>query len=103
MMPHFLNLAKRPIGASLLTIFALTATPACADLCDRKLELKSPRMFGDDVKQAQVLLRQRGEQINVAEGVYGTGTAAAVRRFQRQWNLKVDGKIGAVTCRKLRS
>ena len=60
-------------------------------------------MFGDDVKRAQVLLRQRGEQIDAAEGVYGTRTAAAVRRFQRQWNLKVDGKIGAVTCRKLRS
>lgn len=56
---------------------------------------------GNTVRSAQTLLRYRfGYQIAV-DGDFGTATAQAVRSFQRDRGLGVDGIVGAKTWAKL--
>jgi hypothetical protein len=51
---------------------------------------------GADVSALQRLLAGRGYWVS-ADGVYGAGTAAAVRRFQAGHGLGADGVVGAGT------
>lgn len=70
----------------------------------RLLYLKTPMMRGDDVKWVQGYLihhrclpfSNKKGQINV-DGIFGKDTDAAVRKFQEQAGITVDGKVGAVT------
>lgn len=48
------------------------------------------------VQTLQYLLRARGHSLTV-DGIFGPGTAAAVRAFQQQKGLAVDGIVGPVT------
>ena len=89
-------------GCAAATMMLAPAPAMAAELCSRTLELKSPRMTGTDVTRAQVLLKRRGENIGKVDNVYGTGTAAAVRSLQDSKRLKVDGKLGPKTCKKLK-
>lgn len=49
------------------------------------------------VKAIQFLLRNRGYFASQPDGRFGSGTARAVRNFQRANNLKADGVVGAQT------
>ena len=52
---------------------------------------------GDDVKEVQKLLNDKGYgQIGV-DGIFGSGTAKAVKRFQAASGLGVDGIVGPNT------
>ena len=55
------------------------------------------------VKQAQQLLIERGYNLGIcgADGDFGTATDAAVRKFQKDNGLMVDGVIGPKTWEKL--
>ena len=55
------------------------------------------------VKQAQQLLIERGYNLGIcgADGDFGTATDAAVRKFQKDHGLTVDGVIGPKTWEKL--
>jgi lysozyme len=75
------------ITASNKTI--LTETP-------RTLKLSSPLMQGEDVRQVQEALIKAGFNLTV-DGFFGKSTALAVRQFQQQKQLTVDGQIGAAT------
>jgi murein L,D-transpeptidase YcbB/YkuD len=58
---------------------------------------------GEDVKRLQKLLNARGlcpEPI-VLDGVFGPTTLTAVKKFQRQANLRADGVVGAETWDRL--
>ena len=55
---------------------------------------------GADVTAAQYLLTAHGHRTTV-DGVYGSGTAAAVAAFQRQQGLTADGVIGPQTWQRL--
>jgi hypothetical protein len=55
---------------------------------------------GDLVIWAQEHLRGAGESVHVT-GVYGSGTARAVKSFQISQGLVADGRIGPKTWRKL--
>ncbi|MGB8691584.1 MAG: peptidoglycan-binding domain-containing protein, partial [Microcoleus sp.] len=58
---------------------------------------------GEDVKRLQKVLNARGlcpEPI-VLDGVFGPTTLTAVKKFQRQANLRADGVVGAETWDKL--
>jgi len=54
----------------------------------------------DAVRAVQLALSQAGYRIGV-DGVFGDGTLAAVRRFQDQHDIGIDGKVGEETAAKL--
>lgn len=51
---------------------------------------------GEVVRTIQYLLRQRGQSVTV-DGVFGSGTASAVRAFQTSQGLAVDAIVGSET------
>ncbi|GAB2716614.1 peptidoglycan-binding protein [Paenibacillus thermoaerophilus] len=57
---------------------------------------------GDEVKVLQRLLTKKGYPLT-ADGVFGSGTEAAVKKFQQAKGLTVDGIVGSATWNKLRS
>ncbi len=59
-------------------------------------------MSGDTVKSVQKKLKSLG-YLDGADGYYGSGTEAAVRAFQKNNGLSVDGKVGRKTMAKLLS
>ena len=56
---------------------------------------------GDDVKDLQQLLIDAGYLRGKADGIFGSGTATAVRSFQRDNGLTADGVVGTSTWRAL--
>lgn len=56
---------------------------------------------GGDVKTLQTLLKNKGKYTGKIDGDYGVYTENAVKAYQREQGLKVDGIYGPVTCRKL--
>lgn len=59
---------------------ALNTAPASTR---RTLRLVTPRLFGDDVKEAQSLLEKHGHSPGEIDGIFGPRTHAAVLSFQR--------------------
>jgi hypothetical protein len=66
------------------------------------LHVTSPMMSGPDVLQIQQKLAALGYAPGIQDGVYGEATAAAVRAFQRDNKLSVDGAVGPETRKALR-
>ena len=52
---------------------------------------------GDEVKKIQQKLKQWGYYSGAVDGVFGSGTLAAVKSFQRKNGLKADGIVGPAT------
>lgn len=67
----------------------------------RPLSLKSPQMYGTDVKEVQKRLNALGYSAGTADGYFGPTTDKAVRRFQTVNGLSVDGSVGPATWNKL--
>ena len=79
-------------------------------LCEARLELgcrtlsyllTSP-MRGDDVCTLQERLLELGYDAYRADGIFGLQTETALRSFQRDYGLRVDGICGPATVRALR-
>jgi hypothetical protein len=60
------------------------------------LKLTSPMMTGDTVRQVQQSLIASGANID-ADGEYGKATEKAVKVFQYDHHLEVDGEVGPAT------
>lgn len=72
-------------------------------LGDRNLAyLVSAPMSGDDVFALQERLLELGYDAGRADGVYSRQTEQALRSFQRDYGLSVDGLCGPATMRALR-
>ena len=79
-------------------------------LCDARLELGCRMlsyvlfrpMRGDDVGTLQERLLELGYDAYRADGIFGLQTEAALRSFQRDYGLRVDGICGPATVRALR-
>lgn len=56
---------------------------------------------GDTVSEVQRRLKQWGYYDGAVDGVYGTGTSAAVKEFQRKNGLTADGVVGDSTAAAL--
>lgn len=56
---------------------------------------------GEDVRLLQLALRERAYDPGVVDAVYGPKTAAAVRRYQADRGLSVDGVVGEQTWEQL--
>ena len=63
----------------------------------RELELTDPYMRGDDVREAQVLLTEKGYNCGELDGIFGKKCDIATKNFQQDNNLTVDGIIGKNT------
>ena len=69
--------------------------PASLQLGEGEL-LRQGRNNPEQVTQLQEMLNSSGAQLEV-DGKFGTKTAEAVRRFQQERNLQVDGVVGPQT------
>ena len=87
----------------------LFATPMAMNLY-RRLGFREycsigQRVFGrppaDEVRQLQEALARLGYDAGGADGIYGNRTAAAVRTFQADHGIAVDGLVGPQTRRAL--
>jgi N-acetylmuramoyl-L-alanine amidase len=71
----------------------------------RILRLASPLMQGGDIRRVQMKLRQLSPPLlandSDIDGFYGSITEAAVRKFQANQNLTIDGVVGSETYQKL--
>jgi len=61
----------------------------------------SRRGTKDEVAELQTWLNDNGYSAGKADGIYGPKTANAVRKFQKDAKLKVDGDAGAKTIRSM--
>jgi peptidoglycan hydrolase-like protein with peptidoglycan-binding domain len=57
---------------------------------------------GDAVKTLQTKLSKLGYKVGVIDGIFGSGTEAAVKAFQKDKNLTVDGIAGSATISALK-
>lgn len=67
----------------------------------RELYYTNPMMKGDDVKEVQYKLNSLDYNCGMADGYFGNKTSIAVKNFQTDNNLKVDGVVGKKTAEKL--
>ena len=58
---------------------------------------------GSDVKKMQTALKEKGYYTQKVDGIFGKGTLSAVKAFQKENGLKVDGIAGPQTLSKLYS
>jgi len=70
-------------------------------LGDRLLYERSPNLRGDDVAELQHRLNALGFDAGREDGILGHQSAAAIREFQRNTGLSVDGILGPETLRSL--
>lgn len=63
---------------------------------DRPLRLQQPELTGPDVRECQEILRELG-YLTETSGRFDRATEEAVRRFQRDHGLAVDGIVGPDT------
>lgn len=94
------------LALALFILWTVTPCPARAALprpagctClaeDRPLRLQDPPLAGPDVREVQEILKELGylEQLT---GRYDRATEEAVKRFQRERGLAVDGVVGPAT------
>jgi N-acetylmuramoyl-L-alanine amidase len=64
---------------------------------DRFLYRRTPMLRGDDVAELQQRLSALGFDCGRVDGIFGDLTSAALREFQRNAGLPVDGIAGATT------
>lgn len=63
-------------------------------LGDRLLYATAPMLRGDDIRELQQRLTRLGFDTTWVDGVFGPRTAEAVREFQANVGLEVDGRAG---------
>lgn len=73
------------------------------ELGDRLLYLRWPFLRGADVLQLQELLATLGFRVGPVDGIFGPATDKAVREFQRNLLLPLDGIVGTATLGALKN
>jgi peptidoglycan hydrolase-like protein with peptidoglycan-binding domain len=88
------NLSRLLTALLTAALLGVLAGPSAATADAKPLKRGS---HGTAVKKLQ-----RALHVRPADGVFGKGTARAVRRFQRRHRLHVDGVVGPATWRAVR-
>ncbi len=78
--------------SALLAVMALWLTPPTAEEA-----LSQFGSTGTEVRQIQTALKKQGYYTGSIDGIYGSGTQSAVRKFQAAKGLAVDGVCGNAT------
>ncbi|GAA2112395.1 hypothetical protein GCM10009759_55080 [Kitasatospora saccharophila] len=73
-----------------------TRAPAAPAWPGRLLRVQQPMLHGDDVRQWQQRMRDRGWSIT-ADGWFGPASAEVARRFQAEKHLAADAVVGPAT------
>ncbi|MFZ9540491.1 MAG: peptidoglycan-binding protein [Ilumatobacteraceae bacterium] len=79
-----------------------TLVEAWWSLGDRPLMLRSPNLRGDDVAELQRILSRLGFDVGRIDGIFGALAARAVRQFQENAGLDIDGVCTSDTVMVLR-
>ncbi len=79
----------------------LSLIEASHRLGDRHLYLHAPMLRGDDVANLQLRLGNLGFDAGRIDGIFGPETSAALREFQQNCGLVLDGIAGSETIRSL--
>ena len=87
--------------AAVLLLFPLWAGGSAPALPEYAATLSRVGSTGNEVRAIQQELKDRGLYAGEIDGVYGSATEAAVRRFQTQQGLAADGIAGPATLKKL--
>ena len=67
-------------------------------LTNTYLKIKST---GQDVKTIQFVLKELGYDTGAIDGIYGSKTENAIKKFQKSYKLTVDGIVGHNTWSKI--
>ncbi len=86
-------------GVSIIVALAIISGLAFGALGDRLLGRGSN---GPEVKELQTRLTQLGYQLGSVDGKFGSKTESAVRLFQKEHGLRVDGLAGTQTISELK-
>ena len=89
--------SKRKIGILLILAIMLFVS---YNIVVRNAEVQALSKYGsrgEEVKQIQTKLKRWGYYSGNIDGIYGSGTLAAVKKFQQKNKLKVDGIAGKQT------
>lgn len=78
-------------------------TDATFGFGDRLLYGTRPPLRGDDVLELQQRLGRLGFDVGLVDGILGSRTAAALREFQHNCGVDVDGIVGTTTIARLDS
>lgn len=84
---------------NLITLLILAATFSADVAVTPTLSKIGSR--GNEVKAIQQKLKERGILNGSVDGIYGSATQAAVKKFQKQQGMTADGIAGPQTLRKL--
>jgi len=91
---------RKIVTAILVFVMAITAmtcfiiAPASASVETAAVKSGST---GATVKKIQQLLKNQGFYTGAVDGIYGPKTVAAVKAYQKRFNLTVDGIVGTKT------
>lgn len=89
--------ANKKIGIIFIIAVILFATYNGLVLNSRVEALSKYGSRGSEVKQIQTKLKNWGYYSGKVDGIYGSGTLSAVKKFQKKNGLKVDGIAGTKT------
>lgn len=78
-------------------------TPVQDNMVQVSVRMLSNGTSGSDVRTLQAALNANGFNCGTADGVFGSGTEAALKKFQSKYNLGADGVAGRGTWSKLLS
>ena len=91
----------RQTAVTLLLNLLVLAALSCLYPSPAAEALSKNGSTGAEVKAIQETLKDRGLYSGSIDGIYGSGTQAAVKKFQKQQGLTADGIAGPLTLKRL--
>ena len=76
-------------------------TPPAETVFEGPLRLTKPMMRGPEVRELQEVLVEWGYDVGTVDGVFGRDTDEALRAFQRDYGLEVNGVLDDETAKAL--
>ncbi|SPH20623.1 Spore cortex-lytic enzyme [Ascidiaceihabitans donghaensis] len=83
-------------------VYEVSGRDGASTASNETMRLTKPFMRGPRVLQLQRSLKRRGYNVGTPDGIFGRGTARALKAFQGDVGLTPDGVAGRATLRALR-